>query len=453
MTPSLPRGTRRATLAAAARGGTVALAVALASAAQGTWPPGFAAAVLFTDTTHVTSVSGVLGIAGDRHLLIQQNDVYVVGSSFAPAPAGAQRPMLTFAGEDIAFLVPDGQHVFVGGLRSGRIVRCTIPSGTVVAQLQGVANVFDAILLPGGSLLLNANPLWPGPGATTGLWLATTGAPPRPLLPLVGPSGPIALAANGDLVVGELGPIVPPPPGASRLLRIPAARLQQALAGGTLTMADVGATGTGWLGIYDVAALPDGRLLVSDAASSQVLTTAPGGLSPAGVWLDAGPGTFVTNLQLVGASHGPLRGWLPPEHAAELRVLRSDFFSLLEVARIAPRRPLASIAPSAVVAPGTSTLQVDAAPPNGAVAWFAGASLPGGELHVLTLDGQPLWLGLQPAGIVPLGLATTDGLGTSTFALHHAGGVGGAVSCQAVAFGVVAGEFGSAQRLDLQLVP
>jgi hypothetical protein len=432
----------------------VAQTLAPAARAQGpTLPPGFAAHVAFADAAQVPFVRAVVALDDGHHLLVHRGALHLVRDHFAPSSPATSPPLLQLPNEDIAFVALDGGVAVVGGLRSGRVLRYDLAARALTGAFVGVRNTFDVVVLPGGDLLLAANPTWPAAGANSGIWLAGPGRTPRELLQLVGPSGPLVLDAAGDLIVAELGAIVPPPPGAARLLRVPAARLQQALAGGALAMGDVAAIGGGYAGIYDLACSPDGRLFVADPASSVVSATAPGALAPALPWLDVGSGFTATSLQFVGSAAGPFCAFLPPERASELRVQRTDFWSLLEVVRVRPVRPVASIAPSPTVAPGTSTLHLHGGPANGLCLWLASLPATGVEQIVWSRDGTPLWLGLPPGGAVPFALVALDANGAATARLVNAGGVAGALTVQAVALGPTAGELGSAERLQLQLLP
>ncbi len=427
--------------------------VAAVSTQSPSLPPGFAATPTLQQAALVPFVRAALALAPQRHLIAIHGDVFVIGANYQPG-SHAPVPILSLANDDVAFLHADGAGgCYAGSLRRGWITHLDPAAFAATTRFAGPANAFDAALLPGGDLLLAANPLWPAANAHTGVWLVGPGRVPREILALVGPSGPLLVTAAGDLVVAELGPIVPPPPGAARLLRIPAARLLWAIGGGTLTMSDVTAIGTGFTGIYDCVEDDTGRLLVSDPASSVVTHTASGGLSPIGTLIDAGGGRLVTTLRFVPGTVGPFRGYQPPAHAASLHDATSDYTSLFELVRVAPRRPAASIAPAPIVAPGVSTLQVSGGPPNGVVLWLASSVVNTPEAVVWSHGGVPLWLGLPPAAITVLTSQVLDGAGTASTPFTNPGGFAVRVDLQGINLAPGLTDLGSTPVLPIQLLP
>lgn len=443
-----------ASIAALAAAWSTALSFASPSAAQ-TMPsvsPGYAARQHFATHASVPLVRRVLVASSGRTFVAVANQLFVTQGSL---PAG-QLPRLRLANEDLAFLAEErtvGSRVLAGGLRTG-LVRCVdATTGQLLATYAGVANAFDVEPLPNGSLLLSANPAWPAAGANSGLWLAGPGLVPRQLLPLSGPSGPIARLANGDLVVGELGPIVPPPPGAARLLRFPAALVQQALAGGTLTTADAVQSGSGYGGIYDLVADDEGRLLVSDPASGLVAHTAPGGLAPVGTWFDAGPGAFVSSLQRHDRGSAPLAAFQPNERAPFVLVTTTDYTSQLTVFACGPARPLATVNPGPVVPVGTSTHAITGAPHLGVGVVLASQQAPQPEQAIAWLGGTPLWLGLDPSGAVPIGAFALDANGRASVPLVNLGGLAADLHFQTVVFAPSSGAVASTSPLTAHLLP
>jgi hypothetical protein len=417
--------------------------------------PGFACTAVLWEATQVPLVRCWWRVAERSHLLAVGPRLHLVGDSYQPANPLTPPPVLDVGpGDDIAFLAPAAAPglVLAGAVQSGK-VHVVDPFRGLVSTFAGVRNTFDAAPV-GNDLLLCANPLWPQAGATTGVWLAGPGRTPRQLIALAGPSGPLVILGNGDLVVAELGPIVPPPPGAARLLRIPAANLQAAIAGGTLTVADVAAVGTGFTGIYDLARDAEDRLHVTDSGGTIVVHTAPGSLSPAGTTLDAGPGRQVLGLQFAAHAAAPLRAYQPPEHSPSLFVATSDFWSRFEVLEIRPARPGLAIAPSPVVARGTSTLAVGGGPPAGLALVLASMPSAGPEVVVATLEGTPLWIGLSQASAFPVAAVGLGPTGAASIPLLNPGGVPGRIDLQVAALGAPgSGALGSSPVLPLSLLP
>jgi hypothetical protein len=287
-------------------------------AAQGV-PPGFALTTAIEETVRAPRVRAV-GFGADGYLVAVDRVLELHRAGAAPRPLW-RLP----AGEDFAFVLATGTGAVFGELHGGRVRSLDLATVTVTATFPGVRNAFDVALLPGGDALVTANPTWPAAGARSGVWLVGPGRAPREILPLSGPSSALAFAANGDLVVGELGPAVPPPPGAARLLRFPPGLVQQAIAGGVLSTAQASAIGTGLGGIYDLAFDDLGRLHVTDPMSSTVRHCPAGSLQPSGITVDLGPGRCALQLAFVAHPSAPFRGYQPPEHAPALLVSHSDF--------------------------------------------------------------------------------------------------------------------------------
>lgn len=455
--PSLPaRHSPSAAFAPTAMAAMLACSLSLApeAVAQATpnLAPGYTARRHFAAQSLVPFVRRVLVARTGKTFVAITNQVFVTQLTL---PAG-QMPRLRLPNEDVAFLAEErgaGGRVLAGGLRTG-LVRCLdANSGQLLATYPGVANAFDAEPLANGDLLLSANPNWPAGGSNSGLWLAGPGRTPRLLLQLSGPSGPLVVLGNGDLVVGELGPIVPPPPGAARLLRFPAAAVQQALAGGTLTTAQAAMTGNGFGGIYDLAADDEGRMLVSDPASPLVVHTAPGGLTPVGTWFDAGPGRFVTSLQRQDRGNAPLAAFQPYEHAPSVLATTTDYTSQLEVFACGPQRPLAALNPSPFVAVGTSTHAVRAAPPLGVGLVLASLQPLQPEQAIAWFGGTPLWLGLDASSAVPFAGFALDAQGRASVPIVNPGGFAADLHFQTVVFAPGSGAVASTSPLTAHLLP
>jgi len=345
--------------------------------AQGFVPAGFALTTAFEETVRAPRVRAV-GFGADGYLVAIDRRLEL------HRPGAAPRPLWRLpAGEDFAFVLATGTGAVFGELNSGRVRSLDLATATVTATFPGVRNGFDAVLLPTGDALVNANPSWPAAGAHSGVWLVGPGRVPREILPLSGPSSALVLAANGDLVVGGLGPVVPPPPGVARLLSFPAALVQQALAGGVVSTSQASAIGTGFAGIYDLAFDDLGRLHVTDPMSGTVHHCPAGSLQPSGITVDLGPGRYA--LQLAFAAHptAPFRGYQPPEHAPALLVSHSDFWQSFVVSRLAPARPVLAVTPTGPVPPGPATLALGGAPANGLAAFLMTTAAPGAERIVL----------------------------------------------------------------------
>lgn len=428
------------------------LAVAAAAAnAQGPAfvPRGFDVRPVVHEATHPSWVRSAV-FTGDGHLVAIGRNLEL------RRPGSAPRLMYRLhAGEDFAFVACDGNGTaYLGELNGGTIRVLDVLSRSVVSSFAGVRNAFDAALLPSGDLLVSANPNWPAPGSNTGIWLVGATLTPRELLPLTGPSGPLVLDPAGDLVIAELGPIVPPPPGAARVLRLPAALLQSAIAGATLTTSQATATGTGYGGIYDLAFDDLGQLYGTDPQGGVVRRCATGSLSPSTVVLDVGPGRFVLHLGYAPHPTAPFRGYQPPAHAPALFVSHSDFAQSYEVARLEPARPRLGVTPTGPLPPGVASLHLTANPPNGLAAVILTLATAAPETVVTTIEGVPLWLGIPSTATFATVLLPLDANGAAATPLLNPGGHAVAFTVQTIALGAPGTTaVGSSLPLQLQLIP
>lgn len=412
-------------------------------------PPGFHAEVVARETLRASAVRGGIGLGDDVWLL-------AVGNRLEHFAMGRPPRRLTTLHDDIAFVCPGTttDEVLLGELHTGTIRAFDLQQFTLRIVCTGPANGFDAVALPGDRVLLSANPLWPAAGAHAGIWLAAPGIAARELLPLQGPSGPLLVDHRGDLIAAELGTVVPPPPGAARLLRIPATRLQQAVAGGVLTVADATTIGTGFGGIYDLAEDDAGQLHATDPASAQVVRCSSTTLQPVGTSLDVGSGSTALGLQFLAGLGAPFRSYQPTALAPALLVARTDFWSHFELLRLAPQRPTLAAAPASPVPPGPVQLTLQAAPPGGL--GFLMATMAGhvAERTVANLDGVPLWLALSTTSPLAVSLLPIDPLGTATATFTNPGGIATGLDFQVAVFGGPnAPIVGSSALLTLHLLP
>ncbi|GAB4142959.1 MAG: hypothetical protein Fur0037_10390 [Planctomycetota bacterium] len=346
-------------------------------------------------------------------------------------------------------------HVLFTSLATGTVFDHDPLSGSTVS-FRGVPNAFDIAIDAAGRILLAANPAWPAPGSSGGIWHVAAGIAPRQILSLSGPSGPICFDLQGNLIAAEIGTVVPPPPGAVRLLRFPAARVSAVLSGAAsgLTPADADLVAPGYDGAYGLAADDAGRIHVTDAGSANVLRTAPFTLTPEPSPELSLPG-FGLGIQFVSSFGDPWRRMLayqPDDETSVLLVASSDFSSDYRVARLHPRRPRLS-GPTAAAA-GPLLLRCSGAPANSLVLF--GLSLPRTipESVVAFADGTPLWLGLDAGtASVPL-YAVADASGSAAVTLRNPGGVPASLFAQALALGPSgSGAHGTSSVLAFSLLP
>lgn len=410
---------------------------------------GFAATTSFTTRHQASLVRTVLPRGDGQHYVVHRRQLFVTGSNLS----AGQRPMFDLGKEDIAFCARanGGGRLYVGGLRSGTVHVLDEASGALLGSLQGLANTFAVEPLANDRLLVQANPTWPAGGSNSGLWLVEPGAAPRLLLQLVGPSAPLDRFGNGDLIVAELGAIVPPPPGAARLLRFPAAAVQAAIAGGTLSIGQVSQIGTGFAGIYDLAVDDADRVYVSDPASGEVRRTAPGGLDAVETWFAAGPNRYVTGLHWRDDGGAPFAPYQPASHAPSLHVTCSDYWTIVEQIVVHPERPTALLTPTASITTGTQ-LVVHHAAANGTGLALIAPSVGTPEAPFAWTGGPPLWLAFDPSQAPFVLPFVVDSGGVAVVPLPYAGGLDVAITLQA-AIQSPNGAIATTNPISSQLLP
>lgn len=436
-----------------ARARSLAVAMALAPALTAQTPtllPGFELTAAFAELAQPAQVRCTLQWQDKDHLVAIGAQLFRCGAQRDPTLP----PLLDLgAGEDIAFVARlPGDLLAIGALRGGKVLVLDPDHGTV-GTWTGVANTYAAVAV-GNDLFVNANPLWPLSGAHAGLWLVGPGRTPREVLPLVGPSAPLAVRPNGDLAVGELGPTVPPPPGAARVLRIAAVRVAAALGGATLSMADVSGIGSGWSSLFGLAVDDLDRLHASDAGGSAVVHSDPGGLTPTGVTVDVGAGRFVLGLQYLPTASAPFRGYQPEDRAPQLAIASSDFATSFTWQLLRARRPRTTL-PSggSGVAAGPFAVTLDDAPANGLACAWAAPAPSGPEIVVGQLGGTPLWLGLPLATAFLVTASATDAAGAASLAMHNPGGATADFDLQILALDPAHLDVGTTAPLHLHLLP
>ncbi|MCR9246441.1 MAG: hypothetical protein NXI31_15515 [bacterium] len=424
-----------------------ALCAAPAVAQALTTSAGFAAIEVFAETMNPASVRGIARVT--KGFVVARGRNLDLCRPYTPP----RRLLQLGAGEAFGFLTatPAG-NVLTSELYSGRIFELDPDSGQRLRSFVGPRLAFDAVMLPSGDVLTNANPTWPAPTAQCGIWLAGPGRPPRELLPLSGPSGPLALDPNGDLIVAELGPVVPPPPGTARLLRFSNTTLQHAIQNGvTLTTAQATASANGYDGLYDLAIDDHGRIHSTDPASPTITHTAPRSLAPNATTADAGAGRSGLWLHFEPGSGTTLTGYQPGEHSSRLFVAYSDFFQHFGIARVTPERPILTASRPLLPAHSTANLTLTNAPPGGTVLLLADAGHHRHEQPVAAPFGNPLWFGLPLTTAVVLAQPMVDASGRTTTTITNPGGFALPVTCQCAVLDAARTSATSSSLIHLQL--
>ncbi|MEZ5964837.1 MAG: hypothetical protein R3F56_13410 [Planctomycetota bacterium] len=329
------------------------------------------------------------------------------------------------------------------------------PSRGQARLLGGVPNnSFDLAFLPGTSTLLTtANPLWPAPGAHPSVWRIDPAGNHHEVVQLSGSSGPLAFAANGDLVCVTVSDVYPPPPGSSQVLRFAATLLARALGGGSpLRESDAAAVGRPFDGAYDLALDDRGRAYLSDAGLGQV-------------WqLDLASG-LRTALPLLdtGSAATTVLAWTPGPGPATFDAYQHDGGGALfatvtdwtnmrtSVERVAAAAPTVEVAPSNPVPRGSAAVNVAGAEPSALCVLFVSELAPVAAYSAFTWQGAPMLFMLDPT-VAPFAWAgLADAGGRATWAFTH-GGLGG-VSFTVQALTLAPDRAGTTLPLRLTLAP
>ncbi len=193
-------------------------------------PRGFADQVLYLDRDAV-------GIFGTRGFAIDPgtDEVYVaIESRIYRVDPGGQRVLVDELGpgQEVGLLVrPAGSpEIFFTSLDGGTVYRRDLQTGTTQTS-KGPRFGFDLAVTDAGQVLISANPFFPNlPNSS--IWFADPGSAPREVVQLSGPSGPLLVDPDGNLLYATQHPNFPPPPGSTRILRFTRDKLAQTLAGG-----------------------------------------------------------------------------------------------------------------------------------------------------------------------------------------------------------------------------
>lgn len=194
------------------------------------------------------------------------------------------------------------------------------------------------------------------------------------------PSGPIVFDAAGDLYAAT--PDVsswPPPPGSTEVWRVAAADVEAALGAGSFDVT-TGTLLTTLDGVYGFALDAAGDLLASDPNAGVLVEIDP---ASGAKTLLAEAGAFTSFLQVrhVAGARGAYEPWQPGE-AGTTHVVRSDFFSLNEVTRVAPARPGLATSVASPIPVGPFDLEATGGPAAGFALLFVCDGLLGGEFEL-----------------------------------------------------------------------
>lgn len=393
--------------------------------------PGFGTSAFHRDPSSPFAIGAITSTGDGRVFAAMRHELRELDGN-----GGAHPRFALSSGDAFGFLLHDARsrRVFASSFLLDTLYTCELRTQTWSAS-RIPKNAFDGALLHDGRLLVSANPLWPSTNANTGVWLVDpSGASHREIVKLSGPSGPLALAGNGDLYVALLPTTVPPPSGSVAILRFDAARVQGALRGGpALVSGDASVRLAGLDGAYDLVFDDHGCLLFSDPNRGVVQRTRPGALLLDPTPLSSGSGG-ITNLAFVPGTRARFAAY-QPEDAGHLLALTSDWSASCEVRRVAPARAWLTTSPGVLAPPGPVAVHVFDAAPN-ATLGIAVTFVPPGteELHGW-LAGSPLWWSLANSSLHAWIVTSTASDGHARLDLQHPGGFTAPVWFQAAFLG------------------
>lgn len=346
-----------------------------------------------------------------------------------------QESYLTLPGFTFASFVavsPDETFALVGESSNGELHRIDLVLGGS-SLLATVAFNYDATIDPaGGVAWVSAASAVPGSNDLVEVDLGSGATAVKVTVP--GFSGPVALEANGDLLLG----ISDSP---NRVVRFTAAQLA---GGGPLAEGDGELVTTGWSGISYLLSEPEsGAVLVVEndfVTFTQPTILARAGADPASssALYTAGPGISLGKPQLFVDTGDPQRFVaFQPQTGGRAVFSTTDFFSSNDRVEVRPKRATASVSGPGVgqFTQGLVTYTVHDALPGGIVALYFGLSAtfdPMETAYTVSPWPDPLFWGLDASTHAFIAFPfLVDANGEASFTYYDPGIIGGDVAMQA----------------------
>jgi hypothetical protein len=331
--------------------------------------------------------------------------------------------------------IPAGSHeIFFTDFNNGDFFRRHVLTGKQVV-IKGVVNTFDVAVTRKGEVLVVANPKWPARGATSGIWLMDTAqGKHREVIQLAGPSGPLVLDAQGNLLYALQPSTFPAPKGSVKVIRFPQSLVQKAIQGGKpLTISQATVVLNALDGALDLAFDDRQRLYISDPQSGGLRRTLPATMTLDGRAFMQVSRLATLWLQFVERRAATFDGFQPGD-GGELYVATTDWQTTAEVWQIQAVRPVLSSDPTVRIPKGPMQLSLRGAPGKAAAWLVLSASPPRAAEIALFYDlGVPGWVGLDLQKPHVVLLAATDATGSYQLKLQNPGGTGFRVHLQALA--------------------
>ncbi len=321
--------------------------------------------------------------------------------------AGTPLATLLDVGQDVfgSFLLvaPDETFALLAESSLGNIYRIDLIAGTGALQ-DNVPFAFSAAFEPGGTVAISAATTSFANNDIVRLDISQPNAGFTLLANLPGPSGPLAILGNGDLIYGFPAAFGSTQTGTSDLVRFAASDLGV----GLLFLSDSTPYATGFDGagglLYDAVSdtlfLAENNFTLGAARVRQVVPPFSGS-SPV-LYDDPFGRTVSFSGSTSPTAPGALLPYQPAEFSGSLTIGVTDFFSSDERLTLRSARPEAAFATPGAAGASTTDFTVSGAPANGFLVVAFGAGTGGPELPLpIPGFGPALFSGLD---LVQVGL-------------------------------------------------
>ena len=379
--------------------------------------PGFATEPL-PYTPPIFNATFTLNASGET-IVFDGNTVERVAADGTSLQVYGTIPALSFP--SFAVLSEDHQYALVGESSQGEIYSIDLKLGTLTL-LGSLEFNYDAVIDRDGFAYISA--AGNVPFGSNGLYrIDLEGAGTFELVAQVpGFSGPVALEANGDVLLALAD-------SPNRIIRYTSAQLNS---GSVLSDLDGQVVSTDWSGLAFMTSDPEtGNVVVAehdyvnfidpakihivdgDKASSKAIYEAPAGFS-------------IARLQLFGDEVSPaIFDSFQPERGGTLLYSVTDFFSTTERRVIRPKRPSLALAGAGVSGSGSVEIVCINAHPNADIAIAYNLSVDDSPFEVpVFADNRPLFWSLKvPTQALVPSLISSDANGRASFTFNNPGAV------------------------------
>lgn len=366
--------------------------------------------------------------AGSVHMLANNQRVWFDGSDlWLAGPGQPQRSLLRFAVPVFGSMTLE---VAPGLLLFGE----SSTQGLWLVPLQGPAPVqpiaqvqfnYDAALWAPNEVLISAKTSGFGGPDNDIFHVDITSGNTRLLAQIPGASGPLAVAANGDVYYATASLLFPSPPGTVQVLRFPQTLVQTALANQqVLGLAQAQVVWSG-LDAASTLALDDhGNLLFTDWFQRRIgvlrgIASSQPSVAVFADYASTSPGASAVQFR-TGGQQGVFAPFQPAN--GTLYIHEAAWNSTNQIRALRPQRARLTADRSNPIPAGSFQLQVSDGPANG-LAVVALALPPASSGAPLTVAGfaQPLWWDLSAATAVASFLGAFDAGGNLALGLHNPG--------------------------------